>query len=49
MRRIEADIIFRTLGECQGDRRAASQRLEIGLSSLYRKLEEFAAFGIHSA
>jgi DNA-binding NtrC family response regulator len=40
LRRIEAEIILRTLGDCDGDRRAAAQRLEIGLSSLYRKLEE---------
>jgi DNA-binding NtrC family response regulator len=46
MRRIEADVIFRALEECSGDRRQAAQRLEIGLSSLYRKLEEFSALGI---
>ncbi|OGS92269.1 MAG: sigma-54-dependent Fis family transcriptional regulator [Gallionellales bacterium GWA2_60_18] len=42
LRRVEADIIFRTLAECAGDRRAAAQKLEIGVSSLYRKLEELA-------
>jgi len=46
MRRIEADVIFRALEECNGDRRQAAQRLDIGLSSLYRKLEEFSALGI---
>jgi two-component system response regulator AtoC len=46
MRRIEADVIHRTLEECGGDRRLAAQRLEIGLSSLYRKIEEFNALGI---
>ena len=40
MRRIEVDIIQRTLKECSGDRRTAAQKLGIGLSSLYRKLEE---------
>ncbi len=45
LRRVEADIILRTLRECGGDRRGAAQKLEIGLSSLYRKLEEFEALG----
>lgn len=48
MRRIEAEVVFRTLEECKGDRRQAAQRLEIGLSSLYRKLEEFSTLGIVS-
>lgn len=47
MRRLEAEIIFHTLNECSGDRKAAAQRLEIGLSSLYRKLEEFTSLGIN--
>jgi two-component system response regulator AtoC len=42
LRRIEAEIIYQTLAECGDDRKAAAQRLEIGLSSLYRKLEEFS-------
>ncbi|HZX31827.1 MAG TPA: helix-turn-helix domain-containing protein, partial [Rhodocyclaceae bacterium] len=46
LRRVEAEIIIRALRECGGDRRVASQRLEIGLSSLYRKLEEFEAMGM---
>jgi len=40
MRRLETEIIHRTLQECGGDRRAAAQKLGIGLSSLYRKLEQ---------
>ncbi|MDA8255874.1 MAG: sigma-54 dependent transcriptional regulator [Betaproteobacteria bacterium] len=46
VRRAEADIIFRVLKECGGDRKAAAQQLEIGLSSLYRKLEEFEVLGV---
>ncbi len=45
LRRLEAEIIFNTLRDCGGDRKNASQRLGIGLSSLYRKLEEFEALG----
>jgi two-component system response regulator AtoC len=43
LRRIEADIIIRTLREAGGDRRVAAQKLDIGLSSLYRKMEEIEA------
>jgi two-component system response regulator AtoC len=43
VRRAEADIILRVLKECGGDRKAAAQQLEIGLSSLYRKLDELDA------
>lgn len=46
VRRAEADIIFRVLRDCGGDRKAAAQLLEIGLSSLYRKLDEFEALGM---
>jgi DNA-binding NtrC family response regulator len=46
LRAFEAGVIFRMLDETGGDRRLAAQRLEIGLSSLYRKMEEFEAFGI---
>lgn len=46
VRRAEADIIFRVLKECGGDRKAAASQLEIGLSSLYRKLDEFEAMGM---
>jgi two-component system, NtrC family, response regulator AtoC len=40
MRRHESDIIMRSLEDSDGDRRIAAQRLGIGLSSLYRKIEE---------
>jgi two-component system response regulator AtoC len=40
MRIYEAALIFRTIEETGGDRRAAAHKLNIGLSSLYRKLEE---------
>lgn len=46
LRDIEADIIYKTLEETHGDRRIAASRLGIGLSSLYRKLEEFEEAGI---
>ncbi|HEY6898175.1 MAG TPA: sigma-54 dependent transcriptional regulator [Rhodocyclaceae bacterium] len=46
MRAFEAEVIYRMLAECDGDRKQAAQRLEIGLSSLYRKLEEFASLGM---
>lgn len=49
MRRLEADLIFRAMEECKNDRRLVAQRLDIGLSSLYRKLEDFSALGIASA
>ena len=41
MRCFEAALILKTIEETDGDRRAAAQKLNIGLSSLYRKLEEF--------
>ena len=47
MRRVEADIVRRALQEADGDRRIAAQRLGIGLSSLYRKLEEFERNGVN--
>ena len=40
MRQFEASLIQRALAATGGDRRQAAQRLGIGLSSLYRKLEE---------
>lgn len=40
VRKFEASLILRTIEETDGDRRAAAQKLNIGLSSLYRKLEE---------
>jgi two-component system, NtrC family, response regulator AtoC len=41
VRRFELSLIRRAIDEAGGDRRLAAQRLGIGLSSLYRKLEEF--------
>ncbi|HSD60527.1 MAG TPA: sigma-54 dependent transcriptional regulator [Burkholderiales bacterium] len=41
LRRIEHGIILRAIEDAGGDRRLAAQRLDIGLSSLYRKLEDF--------
>jgi DNA-binding NtrC family response regulator len=46
LREVEASIIRHALEETQGDRRSAAQRLGIGLSSLYRKLEEFETLGL---
>ena len=46
LRRFEAGIVYRTLDAASGDRRQAAQRLGIGLSSLYRKLEEFEREGL---
>ncbi|MEY4751613.1 MAG: hypothetical protein RIQ60_3827 [Pseudomonadota bacterium] len=41
VRRFEVHLILRAIEDADGDRRLAAQRLGIGLSSLYRKLEEF--------
>ncbi|MFM2121169.1 MAG: hypothetical protein RL722_2637 [Pseudomonadota bacterium] len=41
VRHFERSLILRAIDEAGGDRRLAAQRLGIGLSSLYRKLEEF--------
>jgi two-component system response regulator AtoC len=40
VRRFELSLIRRAIEDSAGDRRLAAQRLGIGLSSLYRKLEE---------
>ncbi len=40
VRRFELALIRRAIDDAGGDRRIAAQRLGIGLSSLYRKLEE---------
>ncbi len=40
VREFEQSLILRAIDECVGDRRQAAQKLGIGLSSLYRKLEE---------
>jgi two-component system, NtrC family, response regulator AtoC len=45
LRAIEASLIARALEDANHDRRLAAQRLGIGLSSLYRKLEEFDVQG----
>jgi two-component system response regulator AtoC len=41
VRRFELALIQRAIEEAGGDRRIAAMRLGIGLSSLYRKLEEY--------
>lgn len=46
LRQAEAGIIARALDDAGGDRKAAAQRLGIGLSSLYRKIEELADMGL---
>ncbi len=46
LRKFEADVVRRAVDEAGGDRRLAAQRLGIGLSSLYRKLEEFEGEGL---
>jgi two-component system, NtrC family, response regulator AtoC len=46
VRRFECAVIGRAIADAEGDRRLAAQRLSIGLSSLYRKLEEFEALGL---
>lgn len=46
VRHFEASLIRQALQDCAGDRRAAAQRLGIGLSSLYRKIEEYASEGL---
>lgn len=45
VRRFEESVIFRAINESDGDRRLAAQKLGIGLSSLYRKLEDYQALG----
>ena len=46
VRRFEASVINKAISDAGGDRRAAAQKLGIGLSSLYRKLEEYEALGL---
>lgn len=43
VRRYEKAVISKAIAEADGDRRVAAQKLGLGLSSLYRKLEEFDA------
>jgi two-component system, NtrC family, response regulator AtoC len=45
VRRFEISLIRRAIDDAGGDRRVAAQRLGIGLSSLYRKLEESSPEG----
>ena len=42
LRQVEAEIISKALDSSSGDRKLAAQKLGIGLSSLYRKMEELA-------
>jgi two-component system, NtrC family, response regulator AtoC len=46
LRQAEAEIVARALDDAGGDRKVAAQRLGIGLSSLYRKLEELGGRGM---
>jgi len=41
VRRYEHAVIEKAIADADGDRRLAAQKLGLGLSSLYRKLEEF--------
>ena len=42
LRQIEAELIAQAINDANGDRKEAARKLGIGLSSLYRKLEELA-------
>jgi two-component system, NtrC family, response regulator AtoC len=46
VRRFEGTLICQAIKEAGGDRRLAAQNLGMGLSSLYRKLEEYEALGL---
>jgi two-component system, NtrC family, response regulator AtoC len=46
VRQFEASLTAKTLEDVKGDRRAAAERLAIGLSSLYRKIDEYADLGL---
>ncbi len=46
LRKFEADVVRCAVEAASGDRRLAAQRLGIGLSSLYRKLEELERDGL---
>jgi DNA-binding NtrC family response regulator len=43
MRKFERDLLQCAIDEASGDRKLAAQRLGIGLSSLYRKIDESQA------
>lgn len=46
LRRFEAQVLRNAIEQAGGDRRSAAQKLGIGLSSLYRKLEEMERDGL---
>ena len=46
VRRFESALIGKAINDADGDRRVAAQRLGMGLSSLYRKQEEFETLGL---
>lgn len=46
VRRFESSVVYKAIADASGDRRLAAQKLGIGLSSLYRKLEEYEALGL---
>lgn len=46
VRWFESALICKAINDADGDRRVAAQKLGIGLSSLYRKLEEFETLGL---
>jgi two-component system response regulator AtoC len=46
VRRFECAVVTKAIVDANGDRRTAAQKLGIGLSSLYRKLEEYEAAGL---
>ncbi|MEC4721797.1 sigma-54 dependent transcriptional regulator [Noviherbaspirillum sp. CPCC 100848] len=48
VRRFECSVITKAIADAGGDRRVAARHLGIGLSSLYRKIEEFEALGLLS-
>jgi len=43
LRKFEVDLILKAIENANGDRRTAAKNLGIGVSSLYRKLDEFEA------
>ncbi len=46
VRSFESALISKAISDADGDRRVAAQKLGIGLSSLYRKLEEYEGLGL---
>lgn len=46
VRQLEAGVVRRAIEAAGGDRRLAAQQLGIGLSTLYRKMEEFERQGL---